>query len=189
MSFDEIFDLTAGVYFNFYNIYQLRIVSAGSADGGSSIVYSFQCVSQRTALLMHHVPDAHRSWRGYNRDCPLSLWRRYEHPVFGGRVVKRRGNPRILRFRDEQRVCLETDETELRQKQQARRHREYLLQLLTLYILGTWYIGNMFFPRSRAPPPPEPPSHPTIIEQGFFQKRKASATAVLLWISCSSSFL
>ena len=23
MSFDEIFDLTAGVYFNFYNIYQL----------------------------------------------------------------------------------------------------------------------------------------------------------------------
>ena len=27
MSFDEIFDLTAGVYFNFYNIYAVRLLS------------------------------------------------------------------------------------------------------------------------------------------------------------------
>ena len=51
MSFDEIFDLTAGVYFNFYNIYSYNIRYF------ESIHVSYVNFSRPTATTIHPVPS------------------------------------------------------------------------------------------------------------------------------------
>ena len=50
MSFDEIFDLTAGVYFNFYNIYTLcfQYLSEFSCVAALSIFVYFEVIYNRT---------------------------------------------------------------------------------------------------------------------------------------------
>ena len=47
MSFDEIFDLTAGVYFNFYNIMAVNIMVVVLDVGGWK--YQFNVQNTRTA--------------------------------------------------------------------------------------------------------------------------------------------
>ena len=51
MSFDEIFDLTAGVYFNFYNIYGPFTSCSGKARGALEI-------SQRILFFLDGNPTA-----------------------------------------------------------------------------------------------------------------------------------
>ena len=41
MSFDEIFDLTAGVYFNFYNIHTYEDWTQNGPDGTDHLVFRF----------------------------------------------------------------------------------------------------------------------------------------------------
>ena len=50
MSFDKIFDLTAGVYFNFYNIYRMFLRWRGGSSGGAVL-----SMTQFAVLAVTHV--------------------------------------------------------------------------------------------------------------------------------------
>ena len=66
MSFDEIFDLTAGVYFNFYNIYILLIAKKGLSNDDVEVARRtvFQEV-RPWELASKPAISSKKGWEGY----------------------------------------------------------------------------------------------------------------------------
>ena len=58
MSFDKIFDLTAGVYFNFYNIIRSKVWSK---------TVSIQCMCQVCVIVLSHLTLVKTRVRGHTK--------------------------------------------------------------------------------------------------------------------------